>query len=144
MRFGIHCTQAALERILRFDVPLSRVNRWLDDFLVDDYPRHIQVRDRDGHPRAMAVIDESMAATALTRLETRPLGAHLPTPAEPPCGGYGFTGRLPDQERGNRKIPGAAVCVHGSVPLLQRRSEARDINGACGPGARLRRPEGPR
>jgi len=99
VRFDIHFTQAALERILRFDVPLSRVNRWLDDFLVDDYPGHIQVRDRDGHPRAMAVIDESMAATALTRLEATPLGARLPTPAEPPCGGCVFTGRLPDQER---------------------------------------------
>ena len=60
--------------------------------------------------------------------------------SEEPCEGCLFTGRLqpgPMDERGIR-MPEAAMCVYRSVPLLQRRSAAHALGGACGPGARLR------
>ena len=140
----IELTARALHVVETMALPLDRVRRMIDDWIVDHGSSQMLRRDELGKlsvgvtsdlVRHVLALDDSPGPAGPTN------GRAPGLLSEEPCESCLFTGRLqprPMHDRGIR-MPGAAVCVHRSVPLLQRRSAARAPEGTCGPEARLHR-----
>ena len=128
----IALTERACRAIARRELSLAEVVLHLDDAIVDESPYRI-----DGNNRVLCNESDVIRTVDRDNSEHAVEMTFMPHD-ETPCDGCRFAGRMPLQQVEHRKVPGAAVCIHPAVPLLERRSAARAFGGACGSGADLR------